>query len=138
MPRLGRSAIVGPDRTVNIACAVSYVPPTVPITVTVYDPLATFATVKVPLTVPVPDTIVQAALVTLDPVIEHVVSDAMNPLPVTVTLVPRVPLRGLRCITGPVVTLKVASAKSLPPELPVTRTMYDPADTLPTVKLPVG
>ena len=51
------------------------------------------------------------------PEIAHVVSPAPNPLPLMVTIVPRIPELGVRVIEGPV-TVNVAIALS--PLLPVT------------------
>jgi len=67
-----------------------------------------------------PEVRVQAlAAVTIPPVPEivHVVSPAMNPLPLKVTIVPKTPEPGFKISDGPV-TVKVADPES--PVLPVT------------------
>jgi hypothetical protein len=53
-----------------------------------------------------------------------------------VTSIPVAPKDGKSWMNGPEVTLKTASAK-VPLGLVVTRTMYWPGSTLPTMKLPV-
>lgn len=86
---MGVKVIEGPDVTVKAACAKSVL---LPVTRITYDPGATFPTVKLPLTIPVPASITQAGVTTtplrLGLVILHVVSLNENPEPVTFTFVP--------------------------------------------------
>lgn len=68
--------------------------------------------------------------------IVHEVSVGWKKVPLIVTLVPTGPIEGLRKITGPLITIRVAWAKA-PGALPVTVIKYCPGATFPTVKLPL-
>ena len=121
-PEAGVSVIDAP-MTVNVAWAESVTPPFVPVAVMTYGPGATFFTVKLPFTIPVPSAMVHAARLTGVPVIEQVLSVVRNPVPVTLTNAPMGPIAGVSVIVGPAVTLNVPVAKSGPPAAPLTVTL---------------
>jgi hypothetical protein len=106
-----------------------------------YSPGRTLPTRKLPLIVPVPVLVEQAALppsTAFEPGLEitHVASVIRKPEPVTSTNTPGSgTLAGLRVICGPKVTLKIAWANE--PSFPVTWITYWPGRTFPTMKLPV-
>jgi len=68
------------------------------------------------------------------PVIVQDLSPGRNPDPETLMKVPTCPDDGINVIEGPLVTFRVASAKS--PVFAVARITYNPGATFPTTKLP--
>ena len=104
-PAVGLSTIEAPLTTVKKAWAES---PLLPFSVITYDPGATLLTTKLPRGVPLPILMVQAAFWTGVPLIEHELSSALNPAPVTVTVCPTPPELGLSVIDAPAVTVKEA------------------------------
>jgi hypothetical protein len=117
LPLVGERTI---DAEVTVKMAWAESPPGLPVTVTRYGPGTTFATMKVPLTTPLPGIMKQAWVDTTEPETEQDVSLGKKPVPVTFTLDPTELIAGTSLIVGPEVTWKLVSAKS--PLLPVSRT----------------
>jgi hypothetical protein len=114
---------------VNVAEAES---PLEPVTVIVYTPDATLATMNEPLSVP-PEIEQLSDAITTPPVNEQVASPDENPTPETRTVDPTVADVGLSvtdAVTEGAVTVNVAEAES--PEDPVTVIVYTPTATLAT------